>query len=68
MPTARYQTVKYRVLRCRGVEVERLGIKFRSKALDPLLVNLQPAGGIRLPTAKSSRYRSVILKILRNRI
>src|ERR1700730_2064677 len=49
MPTARYQTVKYRVLRCRGVEMERLRIEFRSKALDSLLVNLHPAGAGRLP-------------------
>src|SRR5271170_6191808 len=52
VPTARYQTLKYRVLRCRGVEMERLGIELRSKALDPLLVNLESAGAIRLPHRK----------------
>jgi hypothetical protein len=57
MPTARYQAVKYRVLRCRGVEMERLRIEFRSKTLDSLLVNLQPAGAIRLPHRKVLEVR-----------
>jgi hypothetical protein len=40
MPTARCQTVKYRALRGRGVEMKGLRIEFRSKAFDPLLVDL----------------------------
>src|ERR1700722_17921497 len=68
MPTARYQTLKYRVPRCRGVKMERLRIEFRSKALDPVLVNLEPAGAIRLPHRKVLEISLGHSQILRNRI
>jgi hypothetical protein len=43
MPTARCQTVEYSVLCCRRVEMERLRIEFRSKALDSFFVDAQAA-------------------------
>jgi hypothetical protein len=43
MPTARRQTMKYRVFRRCRIEVEGLGIEFCGEAFDPLLVYAQAA-------------------------
>jgi hypothetical protein len=58
VPTARGQTAEYSVLRCRSVEMERLRIEFRSKAIDSLFVDAQAPG------AKGLSHRKVLEVLL----